>query len=181
MFRPPRVVEDDAIDRCPRLIVVGSSSESGDGSLVDPTGEIGAERRALRRELSNEFPTGETMARVEIGGAGSFGLRGWTGEYFQARALRPGDYRVWRPDGSYLGRLIPDDTHTLDAASGIVFDPNGHYVADVSGGRVRVDLVRLRARAGSYEGSAGKDLASPGDLPAMPRSWPRRTAVSGIG
>jgi hypothetical protein len=100
-------------------------------------------------------------------------LRGWTGEFFQARELAPGDLRLWHPDGTYYGRLITDDAHTNDAASGTVFGPTGLYLADASRGRLRVDPRRRQARAVAACYSP-EDLASPGNLEPTERRWPRR-------
>jgi hypothetical protein len=100
-------------------------------------------------------------------------LRGWTGEFFQAREIGPGDLRLWHPDGTYYGRLVTDDAHTDDVASGSVFGPTGLYLADASRGRLRVDSRRRQARA-TADGYSADELASPGDLEPTERRWPRR-------
>ncbi|MDX6573753.1 MAG: hypothetical protein QOC86_2909 [Gaiellales bacterium] len=100
-------------------------------------------------------------------------LRGWTGEFFQIRELAQGDLRLWHPDGTYYGRLITDDAHTDEAASGTVYGPSGLYLADASRGRLRVDARRCQAR-GATAGYSTEDLESPGDLEPTERRWPRR-------
>ena len=100
-------------------------------------------------------------------------LRGWTGEFFQARELGPGDLRLWHPDGSYYGRLIPDEAHTDEVASGVVYGPTGLYLADAQKGRLRVNALRRQARATSGRFSR-LDFTSPGNLEPVERSWPRR-------
>jgi hypothetical protein len=114
------------------------------------------------------------LAHAEIEDASnSLVLRGWTGEFFQARELAPGDLRLWHPDGTYYGRLIPDHAHTDEAASGTVFGPTGLYLSDASRGRLRVDPRRRQARAAAADCGAD-DLESPGDLEPTDRRWPRR-------
>lgn len=110
---------------------------------------------------------------AEISNPSSLVLRAWTGEFFQAREVAPDDLRLWHPDGTYFGRLIPDDAHTEEVASGTVFGPSGLYLADASRGRLRVDPRRRQARAISAGYLAG-DLESPGDLEPTERRWPRR-------
>lgn len=100
-------------------------------------------------------------------------LRGWTGEFFQACELTPGDLRLWHPDGTYYGRLIPDDAHTAELPSGTVFGPTGMYLADASRGRLRVDPRRRQARAMSA-GYGPDELRSPGNVEPTARRWPRR-------
>jgi hypothetical protein len=100
-------------------------------------------------------------------------LRGWTGEFLQARTLDENDLRVWHSDGSYLGRLVPDDEHTDEAVSGTVFGPGGEYLADARRGRLRVDPLRRR-RNGRADGLTEQELESPGELGAVERRWPRR-------
>jgi hypothetical protein len=100
-------------------------------------------------------------------------LRGWTGEFFQARELAAGDLRLWHPDGTYYGRLITDDVHTDEMGSGTVYGPTGLYLADASRGRLRVDPRRRQAR-GVSAGYSAEDLESPGNLEATERCWPRR-------
>lgn len=99
--------------------------------------------------------------------------RGWTGEFFQTRELGYGDYRLWHPDGTYYGRLIPDASQSDDVASGTVYGPTGLYLADVTRGRLRVDALRHRARAVA-EGYAPGEFESAGTLTAVERRWPRR-------
>lgn len=99
-------------------------------------------------------------------------LRGWTGEFLQVREVEDGDYRLWHPDGSYFGRLIPDARHSADALSGTVFGPTGLYLADAVRGRLRVDPERRRARASA--GVQETAFAPPGDLAPVERRWPRR-------
>jgi hypothetical protein len=101
------------------------------------------------------------LSRLEIGGvhggepAGSeFGhvprvgralsLCSWGGAALHVREIASGDIRVWHPDGSYFGRLIPDAAHTIDAPSGAVFGLSGVYLADSVAGRLRVDPHRLK-------------------------------------
>jgi hypothetical protein len=105
--------------------------------------------------------------------ARSFVLRGWTGEFFQTRALGEGDLRLWHPDGSYYGRLLPDDDHTDAVASGTVYGPTGLYLADARRGRLRVDPLRRRARAAAH-GLGEDEFTAPGNLAAVDRRWPRR-------
>ncbi|HEY1480485.1 MAG TPA: hypothetical protein VGF46_10665 [Gaiellales bacterium] len=101
-------------------------------------------------------------------------LRGWTGEYLQARELEDGDFRLWHPDGSYCGRLVPGGPQEGDTPSGTVYGPTGLYLADAQDGRLHVDLRRRRARA-TAQGIPANELASPGELPAVERRWPRRS------
>lgn len=115
-------------------------------------------------------PTDSTV--IEIEDTASFVQRGWTGEFFQSRELTEGDLRLWHPDGSYYGRLIPDAQHTETLASGTVYGPGGLYLADTRRGRLHVDPLRLRARA-SHPWSAD-EFASPGNLAPVDRRWPRR-------
>jgi hypothetical protein len=110
---------------------------------------------------------------VEIEDNCAMSVRGWTGEFFQTRELEPGDYRLWHPDGSYFGRLIPDATHAEVLASGTVFGPTGLYLADVRRGRLRVEPLRRRARAVA-EGYPAEEFDSPGNLAGVGRRWPRR-------
>ena len=105
--------------------------------------------------------------------ARTFVLRGWTGEFLQAREVEDGDYRLWHPDGSYFGRLVPDADHSADVASGTVFGPTGLYLADAARGRLRIDPARRRVRA-SADGYDEAAFASPGDLAPVERRWPRR-------
>ena len=100
-------------------------------------------------------------------------LRGWTGEFFQARELGPGDLRLWHPDGSYYGRLVADDAHTDEVASGVVYGPTGLYLADAAKGRLRVNSLRREARATTGRLSS-LDFTSPGSLEPVERRWPRR-------
>jgi hypothetical protein len=100
-------------------------------------------------------------------------VRGWTGEFFQTRELSHGDYRLWHPDGTYYGRLLPDADHADDVASGTVYGPTGLYLADVTRGKLRVDALRRRARAVAV-GYAVEEFESPGNLAAVERRWPRR-------
>jgi hypothetical protein len=100
-------------------------------------------------------------------------LRGWTGEFLQAHEVGDGDYRLWHPDGSYFGRLIPDAEHSAGVASGTVFGPTGLYLADAVRGRLRIDPSRRRVR-GSADGYDETAFASPGDLAPVERRWPRR-------
>ncbi|MEO9175617.1 MAG: hypothetical protein ABI317_08895 [Gaiellales bacterium] len=100
-------------------------------------------------------------------------LRGWTREFLQARRLGEGDYRLWHPDGTYFGRLVTDDAHTDESASGTVFGPAGAYLADASEGRLRVNPLKRRTTAWGL-GLSEQDLESPGALPPVERRWPRR-------
>jgi hypothetical protein len=114
-------------------------------------------------------------AAVEVASEGTCttAVRGWTGEFFQTREVVAGDYRLWHPDGSYYGRLIPDAAHTQDLASGTVFGPTGLYLADVTRGRLRVEPLRRRARAVA-EGYPAEAFDPPGNLGSVERRWPRR-------
>jgi hypothetical protein len=114
-----------------------------------------------------------TPTREEHASDSEFVLRGWTGEFFQAREVAPGDLRLWHPDGSYYGRLIPDDAHSNEIASGIVYAPSGLYLANAVKGRLRVNPLRRQARADG-DGLADLDWESPGDLEPVDRRWPRR-------
>ena len=100
-------------------------------------------------------------------------LRGWTGEFLQIRRIGEDDYRLWHPDGSYFGRLIPDGLHRDDSISGTVFGPTGIYLADAEDGRLHVDALRRRARA-TATGIDPVAFASPGSLEPVERRWPRR-------
>jgi hypothetical protein len=100
-------------------------------------------------------------------------LRGWTREFLQARRFGDGDYRLWHADGTYFGRLVPDEDHTDEAGSGTVFGPTGLYLADASGGRLHVNPLKRRMLAWSL-GLTEEDLESPGTLPPVERRWPRR-------
>lgn len=117
-------------------------------------------------------PTSVAASTSHAGGS-RLVLRGWTGEFFQIRELDAGDLRLWQPDGTYYGRLITDDDHTDALASGTVFGPTGLYLANAVRGRLRVNPLRRHARS-AVEGPAGLDFASPGNLPPVARSWPRR-------
>ena len=97
-------------------------------------------------------------------------LRGWTGDYLQVRLVGEDDYRVWHADGRYLGRLIPDAT-AADPLEGIVFGPDGGYVADARRGKLAIDPRRRRATRTTGDAAA---FASPGDLEPTERRWPRR-------
>jgi hypothetical protein len=108
-----------------------------------------------------------------LGGECRLVLRGWTGEFLQAREVEPGDYRLWHPDGTYFGRLVTDELHTDEIASGTVYGPTGLYLADALKGRLRVNPRRRQARVGA-EGYTEEAYASPGSLPAVDRRWPRR-------
>jgi hypothetical protein len=110
---------------------------------------------------------------IEIEDTCAVVLRGWTGEFFQTRELDHGDLRLWHPDGSYFGRLIPDAGTTDAVASGTVYGPAGIYLADARRGRLRVDPLRRRARAGA-DGFSDDEFASPGNLAPIDRRWPRR-------
>jgi hypothetical protein len=100
-------------------------------------------------------------------------LRGWTGEYLQVREIDEGDVRLWHPDGSYFGRLVPTARRRHDPASGTVFGPSGLYLADAVNGRLRIDPARRRARVSTPELDEAA-FASPGDLEPVERRWPRR-------
>jgi hypothetical protein len=102
-------------------------------------------------------------------------LRGWTGEFLQIRQVADGDYRLWHPDGSYFGRLIPDELHRDESISGTVFGPTGIYLADAKDGRLHVDTLRRRARATATVIDPG-EFESPGSLKPVERRWPRRSS-----
>jgi hypothetical protein len=99
-------------------------------------------------------------------------VRGWMGEFLQGRRLDEGDYRLWHSDGAYFGRLIPDDLHRDESASGTVFGPTGIYLADAKDGRLHVDAPRRRARATAAGFDPG-DFESPGSLAPVERRWHR--------
>jgi hypothetical protein len=115
----------------------------------------------------------EAAPELELDETCAVALRGWTGEFFQTHELEEGDIRLWHPDGSYYGRLIPDAEHTEQLASGTVYGPTGLYLADARRGRLRVDPLRRRARA-TADGFSKDEFASPGNLAAVVRRWPRR-------
>ncbi len=68
---------------------------------------------------------------------------------------------------------MPDELHTDEVASGIVYGPTGLYVAEAIDGRLRVNTLRRRSRM-TVEGYAEDAYASPGSLAAVERRWPRR-------
>jgi hypothetical protein len=121
----------------------------------------------------NPHPHSVAPVEIEVEDGCELVLRGWTGEFFQTRELAEGDLRLWHPDGSYYGRLIPDGSHTDASASGTVYGPAGLYLADAQRGRLRVDPLRRRARAVA-EHLGEDEFASPGNLAAVDRRWPRR-------
>jgi hypothetical protein len=114
-----------------------------------------------------------TPTRDEPAADCGFVLRGWTGEFLQARELAPGDLRLWHADGTYFGRLIADEAHSDEVASGVVYGPTGLYLADAVRGRLRVNALRRQVRAAAA-GFSETDWASPGTLEPVDRHWPRR-------
>ena len=123
-----------------------------------------ARPRGMRTDVSDLTSTPASDERV-------LALRGWTGEYLQARVLGESDVRLWHADGRYLGALVPRDA-TADLLEGVVYGADGSYLANAARGRLSIDVARRRAARPASGGPVS--FASPGDIEPTERRWPRR-------